>query len=90
MRASDLRYVKSNARKDDSRLGGENAFGGARTLGGAEGKRLTYTTTSHWDREWLHGPCVSCTRLDFGRPIRKHPTDCDGDSDRSRLTRTRA
>ena len=68
----------------------EDAFGAARALGGAEGKRLTYTTTSHWDQEWLHGPCGPGTSLDFDRPRRNGPKDRDDGSDRSRLTRTQA
>ena len=90
MRASDLKYVKPNARKNHSRLRDENAFGGAGALGGAEGKGLTYTTTSHWDQEWLHGRCVSGTSFDFDRPRRIGPRGSDGRSNRSRLTRTPA
>jgi hypothetical protein len=90
LREFDLLYLKSNSRKNHSALGVEDAFGGARALGGAEGERLTYTTTSRWDQEWLHGPCVSGTSFDFDRPRRIGPTHCDGRYNRSRLTRTQA
>jgi hypothetical protein len=81
-------------RSSDSRetlLRVENAFGGARALGGAEGKRLTYDKSSpHSEHERLDGPWFSGTSLDLDHRRRIRPPHCDGRSDRSRLTRTQA
>lgn len=91
LRAFDFRCVKSNARKNHFGHGGEDAFGGAHALGGAEGKRLIDSKSSpHWERERLDGQCVAGTRLGFDRPKRIGPPNCDGSSDRSRPTRTQA
>ncbi len=45
---------------------------------------------SHWACAWPDGRLFASTSLDFDRPRRIGPIHCGGDSDRSRLTRTRA
>jgi hypothetical protein len=55
------------------------------------GRALTENSAmSHWACGWPDGRLFSSTSLDSGRPRRIGPIHCDGDSDRSRLTRTRA
>jgi hypothetical protein len=51
---------------------------------------LIGSATCHWAYEWLYGPCVSGTSLDFDRQARTGPPHRDGGSDRNRLTRTPA
>jgi hypothetical protein len=48
------------------------------------------TTASHGDHRPRHDRYVSGTRIDFDRPSGNRPTDRDGGSDRTRLTRTQA
>jgi Protein of unknown function (DUF3419) len=67
------------------------AFGAARMMGGADGKRLTGRTTAcRRDQTRRHGRCASGTRLHSDRQSGSGPMGRDGRSDRIRPARTQA
>src|SRR5262249_4536277 len=48
------------------------------------------TTACHWEHRRRHGLYVAGTNFDFDRPRRSGPTHCDGSSDHTGTTQTRA